>query len=170
MIGTQRLAVRIPYHGESELLEECLPSQDASGAVPDEVLVFDDASETPPPSRDCYPFPVRIVRSDRNVGPALARNQLAALTACEYVHFHDADDLFVATWTERMQDALDRDRSCDAIFCEAWWIRTGSRRGSSGSWVSPTWPPGVTGHFGTGRYAARRSASRRPTSASTRAG
>ncbi len=113
------LAVLITYHNEGELLGECLHSLDAGTIVPDEVLIFDDASKVPLELTGTYRFPVKSVRSERNVGLSAARNSLVELTSCEHIHFHDADDLFTADWTRRILEVLDRSDGFDVIYCEA---------------------------------------------------
>ncbi len=112
------LAVLITYHDEGELLGECLRSLDRDDAVPDEVLVFDDASEIPPPVTDTYRFPVTTVRSERNLGLSAARNALVERTKCEYIHFHDADDLFAPGWPSRIRAALEPPGAVDVVYCE----------------------------------------------------
>jgi glycosyltransferase involved in cell wall biosynthesis len=112
------LAVLITYHGEQDLLGECLRSLDTDGVVPDEVLIFDDASEVPLEVAGTYRYPVRTVRSERNHGLSAARNALVELTSCEHIHFHDADDLFAAGWTRRMREVLERADPFDVIYCE----------------------------------------------------
>lgn len=114
------LAVLITYHDEGELLGECLRSLDSDVIVPDEVRIFDDASEVPLEVAGTYRFPVKTVRSERNVGPSAARNALAELTSCEYIHFHDADDLFTAGWTRRILEVLEQAKSnpLDVIYYE----------------------------------------------------
>src|SRR5262249_43673924 len=113
-----RLAVLITYHGEQHLIGECLRSLDVDGSVPDEVLVFDDASDVPLNVTETYGFALRTARSERNIGLSAARNRLAELTSCEYIHFHDADDVFAANWARRIRETLNRPDSADAIFCE----------------------------------------------------
>lgn len=102
------LAVLITYYDEGPLLRECLDSLFAGDDQPDEILVYDDASPTVPAreivSRD---MPVRIIRGDENVGPSRGRNRLLKRASTDYVHYHDADDLFHSDWCRRVRSALD---------------------------------------------------------------
>jgi glycosyltransferase involved in cell wall biosynthesis len=122
MQGIQRgptrstLAVLITYHDEGELLTDCLQSIQASESAPDEVVVYDDASARSaahyiPPSLD-----VRLLRGTDNVGPAIARNRLLAASRAEWIHFHDADDLFLPGWGERVRAAAGD--GVDCVFTE----------------------------------------------------
>jgi hypothetical protein len=102
------VAVLITYYDETDLLAECLRSLFAGPEAPDEVLVYDDAS--PRPAADYVPpgCPVRLLRADRNRGAVYGRNLLQGEAVSEYVHFHDADDLFRPAWCARVKDAARR--------------------------------------------------------------
>lgn len=101
-----RIAVLITYFNEGPLLAECIESIARQPGAPDEILVYDDAATVP--AADFIPSgaDVRLVRGDRNQGPAHGRNTLVAATTCDFVHFHDADDLFAPTWAQEVRAAL----------------------------------------------------------------
>ncbi len=107
----------ITYYNERGLLRECLESLLEQRERPDEILVYDDASEFPPgeyiPSR----FSVRVIREETNKGPAHGRNQLLKASRCDYVHFHDSDDLFHPQWCQRVRQAMEETKP-DAVFTE----------------------------------------------------
>jgi hypothetical protein len=109
------LAVLITYHDEGALLTECLDSLAAQGPV-DEIIVFDDASDIRPESYLPAGLPVRVVRSNRNVGPSIGRNRLLEASRADYIHFHDADDLFLAGWSEHVLAAAGE--GVDCVFTE----------------------------------------------------
>lgn len=92
------LAVLITYHNEKELLRECLDSLLKGTERPDEVWVYDDASQDPAESFIPKDFPIRIVRSEIKKEACYGRNLLGRMTHCDYVHFHDADDFFYPQW------------------------------------------------------------------------
>lgn len=102
------LSVLVTYHDERELLTECLDSLLASSGddAPDEILVYDDASADPASGHLGRHARVRVIRGDVNIGHAAARNLLLREAAGEYVHFHDADDLFAAGWCGRVRESL----------------------------------------------------------------
>jgi hypothetical protein len=101
-----RISILITYYNERELLTECLQSLLANTELPDEILVYDDCS--PFPAADYVPdHPlIRILRGERNQGVIYARNVLIEEATGDYLHFHDADDLFMPTWVERVRAAL----------------------------------------------------------------
>jgi glycosyltransferase involved in cell wall biosynthesis len=101
------LGVLITYHGEGALLTECLESLRPQMKLIDEVVVRDDASTIfaerfVPKMRG-----VTISRSDANVGPSASRNALLRASRCDYIHFHDCDDLFDRSWAARIRRAIE---------------------------------------------------------------
>lgn len=114
MSGT--LGVLITYHGEREVLTECLASLTGRPGSPEEIIVYDDASEAP--AKDYVPSGagVNVIRGQRTIGPGRGRNVLLAASRADYVHFHDADDLFHPDWSARVRSCLGA--SVDAVFTE----------------------------------------------------
>jgi glycosyltransferase involved in cell wall biosynthesis len=109
------LSILITYHNEGALLSRCIESFLRQVHVPDEILIFDDASTLRP---DSYVGPgIRIYRSEKNLGPSKARNELLKLARGEYVHFHDSDDWVMPRWSEHVMPAL-RQGDVDIVFTE----------------------------------------------------
>lgn len=100
------LGILITYHNERELLHECLDSLMAQTVPPDEILLYDDASEHPPGPYIPAGCPIRITHGETNQGPSHGRNILLNLSRSDYIHFHDADDWFRPTWCERVRQAI----------------------------------------------------------------
>ena len=121
---TFSLATLITYYGEEYLLKECLDSLLDQSDRPDEILIYDDASSLP--AKDYIPanYPVKVIRGEVNRGPAFGRNDLLKQTECEYVHFHDADDLFHPNWCEMVRETIDT-TNADIILTEITSIREG---------------------------------------------
>jgi len=120
-----RLAVLITYYNERGLLRDCLESIISQPKPPDEIIVYDDASAE---RADAYippGFRIRVVRGERNHGPGYGRNVLLGETDCEYVHFHDADDLFHADWCREVRLAIAR-RQPDIVLTEITSVRDGA--------------------------------------------
>jgi GT2 family glycosyltransferase len=101
------LGVLITYYNEKDLLRDCLDSLLAQSEHPDEVLIYDDVSEIPPEKYVPKNFPVQIIHGDVNRGPAHGRNVLLLASQSEYVHFHDADDLFHPDWCRRVRQKIE---------------------------------------------------------------
>lgn len=127
-----RLAVLITYHNERELLTECLESLAAQERGPDEVWIYDDASKYP--ARDYLgtsaglAFPIQVVRGEAGIGPARGRNHLLAQTQADFVHFHDADDLFLAGWARCVREAVEV-KDPDIVLTELKSVRNGQPYG-----------------------------------------
>lgn len=109
------ITVGITYHNEKELLTRCLSSLMAQGFSETKVVVFDDASQFPAEVYLGVFSSVRVLRSEKNVGPAVGRNRILEGTSSPYIHFHDADDWFFPNWWGKMQSGLV---NRDAVFCE----------------------------------------------------
>ena len=100
------IGVLITYFNEGPLLRECLDSVFAQSERPDEILVYDDASDDPADRYIPPDVPVRVLRGTKNIGLGAARNELLKQSQSEFVHFHDADDLFDIRWCEHVRTAL----------------------------------------------------------------
>jgi glycosyltransferase involved in cell wall biosynthesis len=122
-----RVAVLITYYNERALLQECLQSLLSQPGVPDEIIVYDDSSTYPAEDYVTDRSRVRVVQGGRNRGPAHARNRLLELASSEYVHFHDADDLFLPEWSARVRRAISETQA-DAIFTEVSSVRKDGTR------------------------------------------
>jgi hypothetical protein len=112
------LAVLVTYYNEKSLLTECLESLRKSATLPDEILIHDDASAFPPEPYLPADLPVRIIRSTENRGPSGGRNVLLAATNCDYIHFHDSDDLFAPGWCDEVRARLEQSQP-DVLFTGA---------------------------------------------------
>lgn len=123
------IAVLITYHDEKKLLSECLDSLFRSSEIPDEVLVYDDASSFPA-APYVGKWPVRVLTGKENKGQSFGRNALARETRADYVHFQDADDLFAPAWCARVRGEIAHTHT-DAVFTEvSFFKKDGSRRES----------------------------------------
>ena len=119
-----KVATLITYYNEKELLTECLNSVFAQTSPIDEVMIYDDCSSFPAKDYISPSLPVKIIYGQENCGPAFGRNELLKQTECEYVHFHDADDLFHPNWCEMVRETIDT-TNADIILTEITSIREG---------------------------------------------
>jgi hypothetical protein len=100
------IGVLITYYNEGPLLRECLDSVFAQSDGPDEILVYDDASDDPADRYVPPGAPVQVLRGTKNIGLGAARNELLKHSRSEFVHFQDADDLFDVRWCRQVRTAL----------------------------------------------------------------
>ena len=111
-----QLTIGITYYNEGPLLTQCLKSFCAGKTRPDEILIYDDASEVRPEAHIPPEIPVRIFRSEKNQGPAKGRNLLLQEAQGEWIHFHDSDDWVTPDWTEKVMAKAKDD--CDLVLTE----------------------------------------------------
>jgi len=110
------LTVGITYHNEGELLTDCLKSFCEAPEKPDEIIVFDDASTLKPEAFIPSGYPVRVIRSEKNLGPGKGRNLILDAAKGEWIHFHDCDDWVAADWLTKIKDKMHPD--CDLVLTE----------------------------------------------------
>lgn len=122
-----RLAVLITYYNEGNLLSRCLRSLAKQTRPVDEIVVYDDASDIPPESHIPAGMQVHVVRGEKNVGPAKARNALLQNTEGSIIHFHDSDDEFMPTWCERVRTAFE-EGTADIVFTEVTFVHEDGKR------------------------------------------
>jgi glycosyltransferase involved in cell wall biosynthesis len=119
-----RLGVLITYHNERVMLQECLHSLANQSAQPDEVMIYDDCSQYPAENYLFPGLPVKIIRGRTNDGPSAGRNRLLDACSAEYVHFHDADDLFRSHWGESVRSCMSTGNA-DVILSDVSLCRDG---------------------------------------------
>ena len=111
------IAVLITYYNERELLTDCLNSLLLGEEQPNEILIYDDASQHSPEQYVPSGCPTTIIHGEVNRGPSFGRNALLRESQCDYIHFHDADDLFLPDWCRRVRRTIE-DTQVDSIFTE----------------------------------------------------
>jgi glycosyltransferase involved in cell wall biosynthesis len=111
------ITVGITYFNEGPMLTECLESLARQTSIPDEILVYDDASSMPPDRFLPSELPVRVIRGATNRGPSAGRNALTAACTSSHIHFHDADDSFDPEWCEQVKRKLSTS-PVDVVFTE----------------------------------------------------
>ncbi|MDH3443154.1 MAG: glycosyltransferase [Deltaproteobacteria bacterium] len=111
------LGVLITYHNEGELLGECIDSLLAGPEAPEEILIYDDASDFPASEYIPAGRSIRVIRGEENHGPSYGRNVLLRASQSDYIHFHDADDLFRPQWCQQVRRRIAETR-VDVILTE----------------------------------------------------
>ena len=101
-----KISVIIPSYNSRLTIEHCVRSVIDSGYRPLEVVVVDDCSADDSPEivnrlRAEFPEIVRLIRCERNGGPAKARNAGARASSAQLLFFVDSD-------TEMLPDALHK--------------------------------------------------------------
>lgn len=97
------LALLVPARDAERVLGRLLESAAAQTRRFDEVLVYDDASSDKT-AEVARRYGARVLRADVNTGPSAGKNRLATMTSCEWLHFHDADEVLGPEFVERAHD------------------------------------------------------------------
>ena len=97
----------IPCYNAASYLPELFACVRAQTVPFKEVICYDDAS-TDGTVEVAASFGARVIRGDINRGAAYARNRLWEETTCDWVHFHDADDLMDPSFVEIMTGDLEK--------------------------------------------------------------
>ncbi len=138
-------SIVIPTFGRPAFLGEALASVLGQTCADFECIVVDDASPEP---AALAPDPrLRLVRRERNGGPAAARNTGIEAARGRYVAFLDDDDVWVR---ERLADALEAHRRAPVAVC--WQSTLGTDAPAQGRVlegnVGDTVLDGTTPHLG----------------------
>jgi glycosyltransferase involved in cell wall biosynthesis len=152
------LTLIIPVFGRPEALDRALRSVDDQDGLPEEVIVVDDGSPVPSAidADLARRLNVRLIRHERNRGPAAARNTGMREARTDWITFLDSDDyLLCGSMAERwqgVQEQLRQGAPETTIFGCGWidftanhdasrlrWPRpaTAPRAFASGCWFSP---------------------------------
>lgn len=118
-------ALLVPCHNGAAFLPRLAASAHAQTRPFDEWRLFDDGStdETAVVARQ---LGFTVLRSDRRLGPSAARNALAQATLCEWLHFHDADDLMAADYLACSIEATRE--GADLVICDMSWVDDQTRQ------------------------------------------
>lgn len=101
------VSVIVPTFERPALAERAIVSVLRQTHAPGEVIVVDDGSPSDYGARLASLDPsIRVVRLDRNHGPAGARNAGLAIASGDVVCFLDDDDEYHSTYVARVTDAL----------------------------------------------------------------
>jgi glycosyltransferase involved in cell wall biosynthesis len=115
------LALLIPAYNAASFLPRLLESARQQTVPFDEIWVYDDSS-TDDTAAVAERLGARVVRGQTNQGCTFGKSVLVGQTSCEWIHFHDADDLLLPGFVERArwwmaQSELD----VVAFGCEERW-------------------------------------------------
>ena len=122
-----RVSVIVPAHNAAASIAATLRSVQAQTFSDWEVVVADDASAdgTADAVRALGDERIRVVRTERNLGPAGARNLAAREIGGELVALLDADDAWLPEYLERQVAAWKPD--IGIVACDAHFVQDGER-------------------------------------------
>lgn len=107
-----RVSVIVPAYNSGPYLTDALRSIEEQTYGDWEAIVVDDASQDDTfEVASSFGGRIRAVRSDRNLGPAGARNLALERSSGELVALLDADDVWLPPYLERQVGRLDTERT-----------------------------------------------------------
>ncbi|HEY0054494.1 MAG TPA: glycosyltransferase family A protein [Pedobacter sp.] len=125
-----KIAILIPCYNSANFLPELFEGIKSQSVPFHEVLCYDDYS-TDNTIEIAERLGAKVIRGDKNRGPAYARNRLIEACNSEYIHFHDSDDLIHANFVETIQKYIqDEDVQ---ILCNAFVLDRNNRSNNLGN-------------------------------------
>jgi glycosyltransferase involved in cell wall biosynthesis len=101
------LALCIPAYNASNYLPRLLQSAKNQAIPFDEILVYNDYS-TDDTAKVAEQFGAIVINGAVNQGCSFGKNQLAAYTRCDWIHFHDADDDLLPNFTAEVHKWISK--------------------------------------------------------------
>jgi glycosyltransferase involved in cell wall biosynthesis len=111
---TSDISVIIPSHNAGEHIQECLRCLEESSVAPLEVIVVDDCS-TDGTRKIAQEFGATVVATERQSGPAKARNVGARIARGRILFFLDSDVCVHRDTVARVAEAFAQDPALDAL-------------------------------------------------------
>ena len=111
----QTLALCIPAYNADAFLPRLLKSALQQTIPIDEICVYDDCS-TDDTAKIRAEFGAKVVSGDINRGCSFGKNTLAQKTSCDWIHFHDADDVLYPNFVEQAHKWMLQDDAPDVVF------------------------------------------------------
>src|SRR3954454_4979021 len=125
------LALLVPAYNAAAFLPRLLESARNQVAEFDEVLVYDDCSSDDT-QRVAEELGASVVSGEVNRGCTYGKSVLAERTACDWIHFHDADDVMLPNFVSTARKWMSQeDVDVVAFGCEERWEDTGDLIGTS---------------------------------------
>lgn len=100
-----KIAILIPCYNVANYLPFLFEGINLQTIPFDEVICYDDCSQDNT-AEIAKSLGAKLIRGTKNKGAAFARNRLIEATSCNWVHFHDADDLINPSFVEEIKHAI----------------------------------------------------------------
>ncbi|WOI54048.1 glycosyltransferase family 2 protein [Parvularcula sp. LCG005] len=104
-VACPTIAVCMPAYNAEHLLSRSLGAIGKSTRLPDEIIIFDDAS-TDRTAVVAVELGARVIKGEANAGPGAGRNLLATETDADFLLFVDADVVIDPGAIERLEAVL----------------------------------------------------------------
>jgi glycosyltransferase involved in cell wall biosynthesis len=125
MPAMKRYALLVPCYNAEPFIPNFTENLAQLDPPFDEVIFYDDCS-TDDTIALLSARGFRVAEGKTNKGPGHARNRLAEMTGCDYIHFHDIDDEFNPAFLKLIKEKLAASPA-DIILGDADWVDPPSR-------------------------------------------
>lgn len=109
-------SIIVPSYNRNEEIKALLESLKQQTLYNFEVVIVDDCSKTPVSVNEEYPFEVKVIRNNPNVGAAQSRNVGANHASREWLLFLDDDDRFMSEKCERLTQEISQNPTANFIY------------------------------------------------------
>ena len=154
MSHSVEISIIIPCFNDGAYIQETIDSVNAQTFQNIEIIIVDDAStdkETHNTLMSLNQKNMKVIFSEKNGGPSVARNRGIAEAQGKYILPLDADDKIAPTYLEKAKKILDEHSQTGIVYCEAEFFGE-----KSGKWELPpyTFPEILVGNmiFATALY------------------
>jgi teichuronic acid biosynthesis glycosyltransferase TuaG len=112
-----RFAIIIPVYNGQAFIARAIESCLGQAALPDEIIVIDDAStdDTASIVRSFNSSLIRYERNEKNSGPSFSRNRGMQLATADWILFLDADDIFHTEKIRIIRECIQSDETIKSI-------------------------------------------------------
>ncbi len=108
------LALCIPAYNAAQYLPALLSSATDQAIPFDEIWVYNDCSRDDTHAV-AEKYGAKVIDGDINRGCSWGKNQLAKATTCNWIHFHDADDVLLPNFTTLAHKWMDKPDCADVV-------------------------------------------------------
>lgn len=109
-------SIIVPSYNRNAEIKALLESLKQQTVYNFEVIIVDDHSQTAVEVNDDYPFEVKVIRNNPNVGAAQSRNVGANHASQEWLLFLDDDDRFMPEKCERLTKAISQNPQANFVY------------------------------------------------------
>ena len=109
------IALCIPAYNAGTFIHRLLESALAQTIPFDEIWVYDDCS-TDNTAEIASKYGAKVVSGEINRGCSFGKNVLAEKTTCNWIHFHDADDVLYPNFVESAHKWMQQESPPDVVF------------------------------------------------------
>lgn len=109
-------SIIVPSYNRNEEVKALLDSLKQQTVYHFEVVIVDDCSKTPVTVNEDYPFDVKVIRNNPNVGAAQSRNIGANNASREWLLFLDDDDRFMPEKCEQLAAEIAQHPAANFVY------------------------------------------------------